>query len=492
MALTKWFVLKPRRNAGLALIALVAFVALRGWRVVPVGVRRPLLTLPRALYGAVSNAVLHAGDRIAHGLSHGLSDAWRAFVPWWHTTCYTWAFDPAVYERRGADFTNPAFSPLRLGKPLSALNDQVDYDFDHLESIEASLRQVDRPTALRHVFSAVTRTASSETERHLLVLAFLQHAIQHGLLQPLHRDRTAVFDPLVLLELGEGACGHYARVAADLYEAAGYPSRLVQCGGHVLAEVRYDGGWHYLDADLFGNGDSVRLPDGSIPSFAALQRTPYAIDALPAWWKPDHKNRLRKDPTEYPSAYYFGRSTYTTPPLLYIKHTGLTSAQRAAFNGWNHYDTVVDPERTLQDIPRMRAPGAPVLNAVAVRRAGGRLNVDLGWSPSVDPDHLLTHYTVHVSRSSRGWGYDGASLPAAVARYQSHPEGWRPECYTARYTVPPSDVQLLTTREANAHLELPDDADYYLTVMPHDSHGESVGRRLYFVSEELRIPREAR
>ena len=91
-----------------------------------------------------------------------------------------------------------------------------------------------------------------------------------------------VSDPLVLLQLGEMRCGHVARVAVDLFSAAGYQARLVQLGAHVIAEVYYGQNWHYFDADMFKGGQCVFNPDGSIPSVDQLSQSPYLIDSLAA------------------------------------------------------------------------------------------------------------------------------------------------------------------------------------------------------------------
>ena len=63
----------------------------------------------------------------------------------------------------------------------------------------------------------------------------------------MHPDKSIVKDPLVLLELGEMRCGHVAGLAVDLFDAMGYEGRLVQLSCHVIAEIKYDGRWHYFD-----------------------------------------------------------------------------------------------------------------------------------------------------------------------------------------------------------------------------------------------------
>jgi hypothetical protein len=79
-----------------------------------------------------------------------------------------------------------------------------------------------------------------------------------------------VFDNLILLELHAMECQKASRMIADIYSAAGYESRLVDMYGQRVAEVKYDGGGHYAEADLFGGGQIVTLPGGTIRSMAEL------------------------------------------------------------------------------------------------------------------------------------------------------------------------------------------------------------------------------
>jgi hypothetical protein len=396
--------------------------------------------------------------------------------------------DLSRYEQNGTDYSNPAYSPLRLGKPLQYLDPDFDYDFPRLEQTEARLKGVERQPVLRHIFTQVCAGAGSDTERHIRVLKFLHKAEKHAQLQPMYPDRTMVLDPLVLLELSEARCGQVARIAVDLFEAAGYRARLVQAGCHVLTEVYYDSGWHYFDGDLFGNGETVTRPDGTIPSMAELSRTPAAIDALAAYWDHWFQNQIPLAPKYYPSYYYFGRASYTTEPLLYYKQAGPAEAQASRYYGWDCYTTEVDHDRKLWDDRKpLRPPGAPFLQELHVEPAGPVCWVFLGWRPSEDPDGDLAGYRVFVSRQSRGWGYDGASLAAPLLPFKSHPEGGSPDQYEARYQLPGGEVATIDTPEASVRLTLASPGKYYLSVMPYDLYGLAVGRKLFPPSEELRL-----
>ena len=154
------------------------------------------------------------------------------------TEDYIKNFDIDRFETLGSDFTNPKYSPYRLGKALEDIDVVYDYDFEQLEKVEKSLAGIDRRRALNQIFEKVTEGSDTDTERHLRVLEFLQKASFHNyMLQPMYPDGVMVYDPLVLLELGEMRCGQVNRIAVDIFRAAGYDSRLVQAGGMYL--LRY-------------------------------------------------------------------------------------------------------------------------------------------------------------------------------------------------------------------------------------------------------------
>ena len=190
------------------------------------------------------------------------------------TNEYISQFVPENYMKAGVDYFNPRYSPQRLNKSIDQIDITNDYPFKYLEQIELKVRKVDRRKALKSIFEKITASSNTELERHLSVLNFLYKAAHHNqYVQPMYPDRTTVLDPIVLLELGEMRCGHVARVAADLFDAAGYKVRLVQLHAHVSAEIYYDGKWHLFEADLAG-GPPIMV-DGQIPSVEELSKTPF-------------------------------------------------------------------------------------------------------------------------------------------------------------------------------------------------------------------------
>ena len=130
------------------------------------------------------------------------------------TQAYIDAFTPARYELSGSDFLNERYSPKRIGKPLDQIDEVKDYDFELLAKVSGRLADVDRRQALKAIFEKITSGARTETEREVKLLEFLHQSGYHNIfVQPMYEDGQAVFDPLVLLELGEMRCGQVARIA---------------------------------------------------------------------------------------------------------------------------------------------------------------------------------------------------------------------------------------------------------------------------------------
>lgn len=400
------------------------------------------------------------------------------------TDAYLAGLDVRRFERQGTDYTNPVYSPFRLGKPLTELDVVWDYDYPRLEAVSRRLNGVDRRTVLAAIFDLVTRGCRTNTERHLAVLKFLHRAGNHNLLQPTWPDRTGVFDPLVLLELGEMRCGQVNRLAVDLFAAAGFDGRLVQVASHVGAEVYYDDKWHYFDATFGGNGECVRNAAGDIPSVAELSERPERIDGLTVHWEPDYRNGFWASPGwPYPSWNYFSAQAYAETggrPTVYRKTATPQQEQASRHYGWEYGQSEDDPVRKLWDIPRRTAPTAPyITRCEASARA-----VELEWEATAADGFVVT-----VSGTSRGWNFDAGGLPDQLAGLKSAARGWRPEDYEARFTLPPADLGRLEVREPRARVELPADRPAFVTVMAYDAHGRAAGRRVFPMSEELRLGR---
>jgi hypothetical protein len=401
---------------------------------------------------------------------------------------YIARFDPRAYEHAGTDYFNERYSPLRLRKPLDKIDITYDYDFSYLQQVSDGVANVDRRKALNAIFEKITTGARTDTERHLAVLRFLHKATYHNAwMQPMYADKQAVLDPIVLLELGEMSCGAVARVGADLFEAAGYPTRIVQAVAHTTAEVFYEGDWHLFEAYLAGGGQAPMV-DGRIPSVAELSKTPRLIDRVPThlghfaqFGKLGYKNGLGI----YPSYFFFseiGFKKNNTKPGYYLKTATPEEAKNSKWYGWNYYTTETKAWK-LSTIQPKYEPDPPLFQKVVI--SNGRAKIS--WTPALDFDNDLLGYRVYVSRSSRGWQYQSFAGSDAVRPYFRG--GWKPEMYDAMYREPPSDAGLISTSRTSVEFSLPPGETRYVTVMAFDRHGESVGRKLYNMTEELTLPR---
>jgi len=392
------------------------------------------------------------------------------------------------YKQNGSNVTDPAMSPYRILPTLTEYDQTFHYDFARLDAVEARLRGVDRRTALRAIFARLTTGFKTHAERHLAVLKFLHQSSFHNLIQPMRPDGRPVNDPLVLLELGEMRCGHVNRLAIDLFQSVGYRGRLVQAAFHVLAEIWYDDAWHYFDGDIFGNGECVVLADGRIPSMNELAAYPERLDALTSFWEPDRTNTIRRLGGPYPSWFYFGANAYRdskVEPEYIVKQSSTEQEDASMDYGWEYYECFPDLDRTLKPRKKLHTPAPPRINDVRIVDKSDVRRVTLSWRA----DPLATGYRVYVGRSTRGWNYDGPSLPAELLKWKSPNGPWRAEMYSARFTVPACDLAWVQTNGTSVTVELPRGMPAYFSVMGFDAYGDSVGRRLYPLSEEILIPR---
>ncbi len=396
---------------------------------------------------------------------------------------------PTEIVSRGTDLLSDRYDPTRIGKPLEEIDTTFDYDFVRLHEAEALLQGIDRRAVLKQIFDVVTEGLVNDTEKHVAILNFLQEASVHSpYLQPMYEDRTTVTDPLVLLALNEMRCGHVAMVAVDLFEAGGYRGRLVQLGGHIIAEIEYGQKWHYLDADLFGGGDVVRNANGTIPSVAQLSALPSRIDAIPSYSEallgPGGGGKVLAGFTApYPSFFYFGRAAYTDLPR-YVWKSGSPEASAASrYYGWEYVQSVRATDIVLHDLP-MRTTPSPVRFVAAEQLADGRILV--GWEAVVD-DGDLSGYRILVGTRSRGWHYKTFSGEPVAASHWSG-QGANGLIYPAIFDVPPDDVASYVFAESATQAVFgPFAESVYVSVMPIDAYGESIGRELYPLAEELRF-----
>lgn len=396
------------------------------------------------------------------------------------------------FERNGSDYMNPYYSPMRLGVPLEKLKKGKDYDFQRLDEVMKNLKGVDRRKVLKHIFKEVTKGSTTNSERHLALLRFLHKSSFHNYLIPVYRNAQAIRDPLVLLRLSEMWCGDVATLAIDLFQASGYQGRMVQLGAHQIAEVFYDEDWHYIDGDAFANGETVYDPDGTIPSVVELSKEPFRIDRLAHFQEFGFGGWLKVDSVRYPSWYYFAQGAYGPTlsqgmPVHYVK-TANQEEEKNQYYGWNYQFTQKDEQRTLYDMKPFYQPGAVTFSNIKVlsdAQKGGK--VELTWSEALDEDHDLLGYKVFVSLVSRGWVYGRFEGPSHLKPFINIAEGWKPSMYEKKFQIPPHEVAMVFTKQPSVILMLPSNDKFFISVMPLDAHGESVGKVLYFLSHEITV-----
>ncbi|MEW5978369.1 MAG: hypothetical protein AB1898_21440 [Acidobacteriota bacterium] len=112
-----------------------------------------------------------------------------------------------------------------------------------------------------------------------------------------------VLDPLRLLNsYGFGLCYHLAPLLEAIYEAAGFQdARVWFLTGHTVAEVYYDGAYHYFDSDMLGyntvgQGDPRKLP---VASVRQLEQNPNIV--LQKLLSPTRVDSAQVDSPWYPA-----------------------------------------------------------------------------------------------------------------------------------------------------------------------------------------------
>ena len=118
---------------------------------------------------------------------------------------------------------------------------------------------------------------------------------------------------------------------------------------------------------------------------------------------------------------------------------------------------------------------------------GDGITVYIEWDESQDPDDDLLGYKVYVSENSRGWHYQKFRGPEELNRFWSNSNGWKPEMYERLFKEPPHEIAFIKTDQTYIDIPLDKTKTYYITVMPFDAHGESVGKVLYQMSEEIKV-----
>jgi hypothetical protein len=243
---------------------------------------------------------------------------------------------------------------------------------------------------------------------------------------------------MMLMLLHEGRCGHQARVIVDMALVNGYEARLIQVAAHLVAEVKWAGQWHWVDADAGIPVGILRSHFRELPTVVELARTPYLLDTFPArnWAWGDNARRTLDGKmvmadiwygTELStSATYFGKQIFTgiyggresSPAgITYLYKKGAPAQwDNDRSWGWDDLRTEVQPVPTVP-VNYLLLP-ATISGPVAISAQEGHGVIPVRWTAQGRTvcdavrvrecrlDYSNLGYEVRVSRATRGWDYD--------------------------------------------------------------------------------------
>jgi hypothetical protein len=252
----------------------------------------------------------------------------------------------------------------------------------------------------------------------------------------------------------------------------------------------------YADADMFGGGEVVTMPDGHIPSVAELSRQPALLDRLPVYLENDvlasypgssGKNGAPMVWT-YPSYAYFSAENFAQNQgyPAYLARRAFPQAAPAPdlTFGWSDPAGLVRTPATdieLTSIPSRPSPEPPSIQSVATGHGTIRLTV------SATVEAMPVRYRVLVGTTSRTWDY-ATFLGAAAAKVSwANPGGWTPDMYQRLFARLPSDVATVDATGPTIIVRGLAGGTYFVSVMAIDTYGRQVGRQLYPASNELRV-----
>ena len=400
------------------------------------------------------------------------------------TTQYVKNINIYKIENEGLDYANYKYNLNYIKKNFNT----------ELKKAELELRGVDRHYALQMLFKKITANTKNNQEKYLRVLDFLQKSAVHVHYTPIYKENgQAVYDPLVLLKIHLMQYGQVNRVAADLFSAAGYKTRILQLNGHVIAEIKYSGDWHYFDADMFRNKQVVLL-NGKIPSIDELSYHPQMLDKFQYYPQLYLFNSTAGCIINniYPSYFYFGFNKSSEMkyngryvPYYYVKTATLQQAKNSIWYGWNYYKQVPDLLRQTYSVTIHHFPRKVIFTSIKITKK----YVILHWKmPGCGPVHLKG-YHIYISTHSRGWNYFLEFTDNPSIKKYWNGGSWNPSMYNKLTKLPPHDVALITTKKRYVKFKLPSNlrSSFYLSVMPFDQYGQSVGLKTYPASYELKF-----
>lgn len=238
---------------------------------------------------------------------------------------------------------------LLIGEESKFINNKDLYSYEDLYKkqvvvdVENYKPGVDRLEFLVSLFNRVTFGLESDEEKILAVLKHVQLAIYDTFKTPIDTTGQAIYDPLVLYEIGLGQCGQSNRVLVDLLYFNGIKSRLLQLNGHVAAMVFYDGAWRYIDAHTFTKGQYIKGLDGKLVKLQELFKNPELVHNVAANVENHNikfKFGVESEIDVLGDLKIFTRKRYSLITPYYYERVGGREQLKNKYFGWNYYREV--------------------------------------------------------------------------------------------------------------------------------------------------------
>lgn len=375
--------------------------------------------------------------------------------------------------------------------PAFVAEDWSKYDLNIIKQCQQQLKDIPRHKVLARLVEEITNNSKGELDALKKMIFFCQAVSKNfQARQPVHdkEGNTIVSDPLILLSLNEMRCGHVARLAVDLCRAYGWESRLVQLGGHVIAEAKVEGQWRIFDADLFGGGEIPLLENGHHPSFVELSTEPSALDRL--FFNGEHTVYNTKDTSlysaVYPSYFYYSVFAYgNTQPVYYNKTATTTDEKGDPLFGWEHYSIspVEHHEQTANTM--LYTPG--IASFTNVTNRSGSYYVE--WLSVSDRSNMLDDTRVGLAPNSRGYNPCCFFGIPEIEPLFSPKHTITAETYKSIFQSPKFAYEVGVKSENSVMLERElVEANPYLNISMTDSYGRSIGKKVWPTSYELKLP----
>ncbi len=135
-------------------------------------------------------------------------------------------------------------------------------------------------SSVEAIVDAIIRPGMTDQQKAEAVFYYLVRRLYHhhtpeepnadGLKDRNHSsENTNVIDTVKALNVyAHALCGSQSWYQNELWNAAGLFGRINGVTGHTAPEVKYGGGWHYLDVDMMG---FFRRRDGTIPTIDEIK-----------------------------------------------------------------------------------------------------------------------------------------------------------------------------------------------------------------------------